>query len=142
MKCFFWGNGMNDIDGLFRKYEHDMTRFHERDRDNSFFHINLAFHLFDCFGVDDAEFFISDLFNELYIMVARRRKSNHGVQFYFSGMTEFRKVVLYNIFAIERLKMKAVDIGFKYGVSTREVYRGLNNLGFGKAKPGWRLRFE
>lgn len=125
---------MNDFDGLGR-YGRNLDNFYQRE--GGFFHANMALHIFDSFGLDDPAFFVAELFDSIHKVMAARRNTTYGLNFYFGGVKKLRISIFYQAFAIDRKKMTAAGIAIKYRVSQREVHRALASVGYVQ-HGGWR----
>ncbi|WP_158627189.1 hypothetical protein [Aeromonas dhakensis] len=129
---------MNRFDGRGR-YGSDLDKFYGRKL--GFFGFSLSLHIFDLLGLDDAPFFVSEIFSSLRKFKPVNCGESSGFTFYFSGVGDLRRSIFYQAFAIDRTKMKACGIAIKYGVSQREVHRGLNSVGY--VQPGgWSRRVK
>jgi len=111
-----------------RKYCYKPEVFHSRNQGH--FHVNLIAHILEYFGLDDVEFFISELFSGFCNIISSRRDVQSISQIYFSNVIQLRASIFYQAFAIDRKKMTAAGIAIKYGVSYREVHRGLRSIGY------------
>lgn len=117
-----------DVKDSNREYNSRPEVFHSRHKGH--FHVNLVFHILEYFGLgDDADFYVSEIFNGFHEIFSARRNSNNGVQIYFGGVKQLRSSIFYQAFAIDRKRMTAAGIAIKYGCSYREVHRGLKTVG-------------
>lgn len=117
------------VDNSSEKKNYIPEVFHSRHKGH--FHVNLIFHILEYFDLgDDADSFISELFVGFSRILRERRNVKSFSQLYFGSIIQLRNSIFYQAFAVERKKMTAAGIAIKYGVSYREVHRGLRSIGY------------
>lgn len=127
-----------NVDNSSRKNNYIPEVFHSRHKGH--FHVNLVFYILEYFGLgDDADSFIPELFTGFSRILKNRRNVKSFSMLYFGGIKQLRSSIFYQVYAVERKKMTAAGIAIKYGVSYREVHRGLRSAGY-KKPGGWARR--
>lgn len=95
------------------------------------FGFSLIYHLIECFDVRDPILLLNEIIN---VASNLGRDVTYARVIYFGGFKSFKRTLIHHVWLIHRVEhnMSASDIAFKYGVSVREVHRGVKCPGSSK----------
>lgn len=95
------------------------------------FGFSLIYHLIECFDVQDPLMLLNEIIDATGNL---GRDAIYGKVVYFGGFKNFKRTLVHHVWLIHKVEhnMSASDIALKYGVSVREVHRGIKCPGSSK----------